>query len=117
MRSITGSISRRGGNLLATLLAVALAGSASAETTILRHFTLIDGTGRSPVADQSLVIVDGKLSWVGPDARLKAPAGATSEDLRGKFLMPGLIDSHVHLGLVNGITQDLKYQTPENIDS
>jgi hypothetical protein len=116
MGSITASVSRRGRSVMAALVAVALAGGASAETTVLRHFTLFDGTGRAPVADQALVIIDGKLSWVGPDAKLKAPAGATVENLAGKFVMPGLIDNHVHLGLVNGITQDLKYQTPENIE-
>ena len=116
MGSITASVSRRSRSVMAALVAVALAGGASAETTVLRHFTLIDGTGRVPVADQALVMTDGKLSWVGPDAKLKAPAGATVENLAGKFVMPGLIDNHVHLGLVNGITQDLKYQTPENIE-
>ena len=117
MGSITGSVFRRGTALIAAFAATALAGGAGAETVVLRNFTLIDGTGRAPVANQALIITDGKLSWVGPAARLKAPAGATTEDLSGKYLMPGLIDSHVHLGLVNGITQDLKYQTPENIDS
>lgn len=107
---------RRRHGLFATGLAVALAASAHAETNILSHFTLIDGTGRGPVADQALVITDGRLSWVGPASKLKAPKGAHVEDLKGRYVLPGLIDNHVHLGLVNGITQDLKYQTPENIE-
>ena len=111
------ALSRRAGRaLLAAGLAVALAGNAQAETNILTHFTLIDGTGRGPVADQALVIADGRLRWVGPASKLKAPKGATVENLKGKYVLPGLIDSHVHLGLVNGITQDLKYQTPESIE-
>jgi imidazolonepropionase-like amidohydrolase len=116
MAFITGQGFGRGISLIAALLAATVAGAAGAETTILRHFTLVDGTGRGPVADQSLVMTDGKLSWVGSDAKLKIPAGATTENLKGKYVMPGLIDSHVHLGLVNGIAQDLKYQTPESID-
>lgn len=115
--SIAPSVRRpRKWRLVAALLAAALTGAASAETVVLRHFTLIDGTGRAPVADQALVAVDGKLTWVGPTSRLRAPAGATVEDLRGKYLLPGLIDSHIHLGLVDGITQDLKFQTRENIE-
>lgn len=102
--------------LLATGLAVALAANAHAETTILTHFTLIDGTGRGPVADQALVMTDGRLSWVGAASKLRAAKGAHVEDLKGRYVLPGLIDNHVHLGLVNGITQDLKYQTPENIE-
>jgi imidazolonepropionase-like amidohydrolase len=98
------------------LLAAALAAPALAETTVLSHFTLIDGTGSAPRADQALIMTGGKLTWVGPAAQLKAPRGAKVENLAGKYVMPGLIDSHVHLGLVDGITQDLKYQTAENID-
>jgi len=113
----SAALSRRARRLLlAAGLGLALAGNAQAETNILTHFTLIDGTGRGPVADQALIITDGRVRWVGPAAKLKAPKGATVENLRGKYLLPGLIDSHVHLGLVNGITQDLKYQTPENIE-
>jgi imidazolonepropionase-like amidohydrolase len=107
---------RLGRYLVAGLFAGVVANGAGAETTVLRHFTLIDGTGRAPRAAQALIITDGKLSWVGPDAGVKVPRGATVEDLKGKYVMPGLIDNHVHLGLVDGIAQDLKYQTPENID-
>jgi imidazolonepropionase-like amidohydrolase len=114
--SISASFFRRRRSLLAAGLAVALAANAHAETNVLTHFTLIDGTGRAPVADQALVITDGRLSWVGPAAKLKVPKGAAVENLKGRYVMPGLIDNHVHLGLVNGITQDLKYQTPENIE-
>jgi imidazolonepropionase-like amidohydrolase len=93
-----------------------LPAAAVAETTVLRDFTLIDGTGKAPAANQALVMTDGRISWVGPSAKLKVPAGAKVEKLKGKYLMPGLIDSHVHLGLVDGINQNLKYQTPDNVE-
>lgn len=95
---------------------VAGAGPAAAETVVLRDFTLIDGTGAAPVAGQAMVVTDGRIRWVGPSARVKVPAEAKVERLSGKYLMPGLIDSHVHLGLVDGITQSLKYQTAANIE-
>jgi imidazolonepropionase-like amidohydrolase len=97
--------------------ALALCGSvaASAETTVLRDFTLIDGTGHAPLAKQALVLRDGRIVWLGAAAKVKVPKGAKVERLAGKFLLPGLIDSHVHLGLVNGVAQDIKYQTVENI--
>jgi len=116
MVSETRSALRRSSSAIVTCIALTVAGSALAETTVLRNFTLIDGTGKAPAADQALIMTDGKLSWVGPVSKLRAPAGSSVEDLKGKYVMPGLIDSHVHLGLVDGITQDLKYQTPENID-
>ena len=88
--------------------AALLSAPATAKTVILSHFTLIDGTGRAPVRDSALIIRNGRIDWVGPAARLKAPKGVKIQNLAGKFVMPGLIDSHVHLGLVDGITQDLK---------
>jgi imidazolonepropionase-like amidohydrolase len=94
-----------------------LAASAHAETTVLRHFTLIDGTGRAPQSDQALIMSDGRVSWVGPSRNLRIPRGATVEDLTNKYLLPGLIDSHVHLGLVNGLDQNFpKYYSRENVE-
>lgn len=87
-------------------IALCTAVQGGAETVALKNFTLIDGTGRAPVANQALLMTDGKISWVGPVSRLRVPKSAQTEDLKGKYLMPGIIDSHVHLGLVNGIEQD-----------
>lgn len=57
--------------------------------------TVIDGTGRDPVADQ-VVVVDGEtIVQVGA----APPTGAEIVDLHGLTLTPGLIDAHVHLGL------------------
>ncbi len=75
---------------------------ASGETVVLRHFTLFDGTGAAPQDDAALVMSNGVIRWVGPASNLKVPAGAVVQDLAGKFVMPGLIDSHVHLGVDKG---------------
>lgn len=97
-------------------LGVALA-PAQAQTVVLEHFTLIDGTGAAPRSDHSLVMVDGRITQVGPSNRIRPPRGAEREDLRGAYLMPGLIDSHVHLGLVDGIDQNFsKYYDRDNIE-
>jgi len=102
---------------VAALMAGALsAAPVAAKTVALSHFTLIDGTGRAPVRNAAMIIRDGRISWVGPAARLKVPKGVRVKDLTGKFVMPGIIDSHVHLGLVDGITQDLKYYTRDNVE-
>ena len=102
---------------LAALAFAGLAVAAQGETVVLEHFTLIDGTGRAPQADQSLVMVDGRIGWVGPASRMRVPPSATREDLHGKYLMPGLIDSHVHLGLVDGIDQNFtKYYSRDRVE-
>jgi imidazolonepropionase-like amidohydrolase len=87
----------------------------AAATKVLEHFTLIDGTGAAPISDAALVMKDGRIQWVGPSADLKVPDGAAVEDLSGKFMMPGIIDSHVHLGEVDGLDQNTKYYTADNI--
>jgi len=101
--------------LLPVLLA--LSALASGETLVLRNFTLIDGTGRAPVANAGLVITDGRITYAGPAAGLKAPAGAATTDLGGKFIMPGIINLHCHLGNVVGLVQDPKFFTKENVNS
>src|SRR5689334_16479244 len=48
-------------------------------------------------ASADLLIVDGKIAAVGPDAAGKAPAGAEKLNVKGLIVCPGLIDLHVHL--------------------
>jgi imidazolonepropionase-like amidohydrolase len=103
----------------AALLAATFSGSltAAAETTVLKNVTVIDGTGAAPQANSAIVMTDGKIAWVGPVSALKAPPGATVKDLSGKFAMPGIIDAHVHVGMMHDVTQDEKYETPENVQA
>jgi imidazolonepropionase-like amidohydrolase len=100
---------------LVALLAIAV--PAMAETTVLNNVTVIDGTGAAPQPNSAIVMTDGKIVWVGPVSALKTPAGATVKDLSGKFVMPGIIDSHVHIGMMHDVTQDEKYETPENVQA
>lgn len=88
---------------------------ASAETIVLQNFTLIDGTGKPPLANAAMVITDGRIRYVGAKANLKAPQGAETRDLNGKFVMPGIINLHGHLGNVKGLVQDPKNFTDENL--
>ncbi len=93
------------------------AAPAGAETTILKNVTVIDGTGAPALPDAAIVMTDGKIAWVGPVSGLKAPKDAKVEDLSGKFVMPGIIDSHVHVGMMHDVTQDEKYETPQNVQA
>ena len=102
---------------LGAVAAMLLAAPAFAETTVLTHVTVIDGTGAAAKPDSAIVMTDGKISYVGPMAGLKAPAGAKAEDMSGKFVIPGLIDSHVHIGMMHDVTQDEKYETPQNVQA
>ena len=49
------------------------------------------------VEGQTVIVRDGRIAEIGPANKTKAPAGAREIDGRGKYLMPGLADMHVHL--------------------
>ena len=64
---------------------------------VLEGGTLIDGTGRSPVADSVIVIEGTRIKAVGTRGQVSYPPDATVIRLDGRFILPGLIDGHVHL--------------------
>src|SRR5688572_19601981 len=71
-------------------------GSAQAPTSLLiRGATIIDGIADAPLTGRSLLIESGVIRDILP-ANAPVPAGASVLDLNGKFILPGLIDSHVH---------------------
>lgn len=59
--------------------------------------TLIDGTGAPPVRDAAVVIADGRITYAGPAAAAPAHDTARRIEARDGTVLPGLIESHVHL--------------------
>ncbi|MGZ3402531.1 MAG: amidohydrolase family protein [Phenylobacterium sp.] len=80
----------------ACAMAVVLPRAALAESWAIEHVTLIDGTGRAPQADMTVTVDGDRIATVTPSALAKAPKGHVI-DGRGKYLMPGLMDVHIHL--------------------
>jgi imidazolonepropionase-like amidohydrolase len=58
--------------------------------------TLIDGTDHLPLPDAVVLVDSGRILAVGSRRRIKIPAHATRLDATGKFLLPGLWDTHAH---------------------
>ena len=104
-------------NSFLVCLLLLFATSLVAEVKVLKSFTLIDGTGRPAVPDSAMILDNGRITWVGPVADLKTPASAQVVDLQGKYVMPGIINLHVHLGATVGLNQNEKLFTPENVES
>src|ERR1700733_8121246 len=77
-------------------LILAAAGCIHAQSDIsIEHVTLIDGTGRPAIPDSCVLVNGGKISKV---AACSNPSPAARHiDGKGKFLIPGLMDIHVHL--------------------
>ena len=99
-----------------TLLVICAIASLHAEVKVFKNITLIDGTGRGAATERAMIVNNGRIAWVGPVAQLAAPSGAEVIDFQGKYVMPGMIGLHVHLGVTEGLTQDAKFFTPENVE-
>jgi imidazolonepropionase-like amidohydrolase len=78
-----------------TIVASGLAFAQGSNVVAIRGVTMIDGTGRAPLAGVTIVIEGNRIRDVG--TTVQAPAGARTIDGAGKFLIPGMIDAHVHL--------------------
>ena len=79
--------------------------------------TLVDGTGGAPVRNAVVVMRDGRVACAGPRATCPVPPDADSVTAAGKWIIPGLVDTHVHFsqtGWVDGRPDalDLREQYP-----
>src|SRR5262245_23574325 len=86
------------GTLIATALALSASTSGEAQapsSLLIRGATIIDGIADAPLTGRSLLIEGGVIRDI-LAANAPAPAGAQVLELNGKFILPGLIDSHVH---------------------
>jgi len=70
----------------------------NANITVIVGGTIIDGTGVQPLTNHTIVIKGEKIVSVGPSASSTIPKNATVIDAKGKWVLPGFIDLHHHLG-------------------
>ncbi len=98
----------------ALLLTLALGLSApalNAETLVIHAGKLLDRPGQAPRGPSTLIVRDGRIAEILP-GHVAGPAEARTIDLADRFVLPGLIDSHVHLdsdaggnaGLIESVT-------------
>src|ERR1700694_2281328 len=69
---------------------------AAGGTLALTGARVIDGTGRAPLEQATVIVTDGRIQEVGPAATVKIPAGAARIDAAGKTIVPGLINADGH---------------------
>ena len=89
------------GYLFTGILFLGLVTSGSAaqaqERLALVGGVVIDGTGAPPLADAVILIENGRIQSVGSRSKITIPAGFEHLDVAGLTVLPGLMDSHVHL--------------------
>jgi imidazolonepropionase-like amidohydrolase len=66
------------------------------QVTAIRNTTVIDIKTGKQLPNYSVLISNGKISWIGIDKKIKIEKGTTVIDGADKYLIPGLIDSHIH---------------------
>ena len=80
------------------LLFVTATFGAQAQTLALTNATLYPVSG-PPIVDGVLVVRDGRIAAIGSAIQVSVPEDATVYDLSGKIVIPGLIDTHSHVGI------------------
>jgi hypothetical protein len=60
--------------------------------------TVIDATGAPAKSDMSIVVANGRIITLGRTGKVRLPKGAEIVNAKGKFLIPGLWDMHIHSG-------------------
>jgi len=78
---------------------------------VIKNGTLIDGTGGRSRPNSRIVIRGGKIAEVGPEARFDQGGGARVINAAGRFILPGLIDGHVHLSMFQGASPGISFPT------
>lgn len=73
--------------------------------------TLVDGTGKEPVANAVIIIEGDKIKEIGLVGKIKIPKEAQKIDASGRWILPGFIDCHIHL---SSETSDLEYYRDSN---
>ncbi|MCI0429631.1 MAG: amidohydrolase family protein [Rhodospirillales bacterium] len=93
------------------LTATAIARASEERPIAFVNATVIDGTGRPPIEDATVIIEARRIAAVGPSREIVVPTDACVIDTAGRWIIPGLIDAHVHFFQSGGL-----YTRPDIID-
>lgn len=72
----------------------------STQTSVIVGGTVVDLNGEAPIENAVIVINGERITAIGSAADVEIPADAKQINAKGKYLIPGLMNMHVHLGLI-----------------
>jgi imidazolonepropionase-like amidohydrolase len=76
---------------------------------------ILDGTDRPAIDDGVILVRGGRIESIGPRREVSIPPEAERVDLAGKTVLPGLINTHGHVGDTRGLTSDPAFYTRDNL--
>jgi imidazolonepropionase-like amidohydrolase len=88
---------------------------ASAETIALVGGSVVDLDGKAPIRDAVVLIEGERIKQIGPRASIPVPADARVIPMDGKWLIPGLMNMHVHLALNLPGASRIYNETPDSM--
>ena len=97
--------------VILSFLVGTVANHAQAAVTAITGATLVNTNGKPPATDAVILLQNGKIIRVGTRQSIQIPKDAVIIDARGKWIIPGLIDSHVHFFQSGGL-----YTRPDALD-
>jgi len=84
---------------------LSMTGAALAETvTVIRDATILT-VSHGKIEHGTVVIRGAKIAAVGPNDQVQVPAGATVIDAAGKFVLPGIVDTHSHTAVEGSVNE------------
>jgi imidazolonepropionase-like amidohydrolase len=83
--------------LLSVILSACSCSSHPPPSLAITHVTIIDATGAAPQSDMTVFLADEQIAAIGLSNSVSIPRKTKTFDATGKFLIPGLVDMHVHL--------------------
>lgn len=98
-------------SLFFTIFSFLLIVYVNAQTYAIRNVNVIPMDAERVLSDQTVIIEKGKISKIGAVSEIKIPRKATVVDGSGKYLIPGLMDMHMHFFTEQGL--DAKFLPEE----
>jgi hypothetical protein len=92
-----------------------LAQAPAVDVVALTGARVIDGTGRAPLGQATLISRNGRIEAVGAPAAVTVPPGATRVDMAGKTIMPGMMNAHAHLNIDKDVKMPVRDQLVQRL--
>ncbi len=90
--------------------------AAPAQTTLIEHVRVLGGAGRAPALNRTVTLAGDRIQAIAPDRPgMRPPPGTRVIDAHGLTMLPGLINAHGHLGLVEGTENSAEAYTVTHV--